>query len=77
MALTYEMGYRDGFKAGIKEVVEEIHFMWGMIKHCPNCGSYIPQNLNGTRTHTCQNCGWSGEKLKTDWQAFKKSKGIE
>jgi len=48
-----------------REKDEYIKFMWQMIKFCPNCGAYLPQNLNGTRTHTCSNCNWSGESLKS------------
>jgi membrane protease subunit (stomatin/prohibitin family) len=48
----------------IEETKRTVDFMWQMIKYCPNCGCYLPKNLNETRIHTCQNCGWSGESLK-------------
>jgi hypothetical protein len=54
------------------EVAEYVEFMWKMIKYCPSCGSYLPQNLNGTRTHTCRNCDWSGESLKSKYTGGKK-----
>lgn len=61
----------EGYKAGIKLVVQ----LW--IKRCPECGSYIPKNLNETRTLKCRECGWDGEAqlkewgIEDLWQAFK------
>ena len=67
--ISFPLGVKEGKKAGIKEVVGEVAFMWNMIKYCPQCGSYLPCNLNGTRTHTCHTCNWSGESLKSRWHA--------
>ena len=54
---------KETFKAGedkAREVVE-----W--IAYCPKCGSYLPKNLNGTRTLKCRNCNWDGQAKLKEW----------
>ena len=49
-----------GYEAGIRKVVE-----W--IVYCPKCGSYLPKNLNDTRTLKCRNCDWDGQAKLKEW----------
>ncbi|KKL51639.1 hypothetical protein LCGC14_2293520 [marine sediment metagenome] len=57
---AYHAGLHDGILRGRREVVE-----W--VKYCPQCGSYIPKNLNDTRTLECRICDWSGQDKLKDW----------
>ena len=61
---AYEIGVADGKVEGVAEGMREV-VEW--VVYCPKCGSYLPKNLNGSRTLKCDYCKWDGQAKLKEW----------